>query len=124
MAGSVESRLDHNAAMSATRSCHVCRRVYAAGEIHSDPAWEPTRRGWRCGDCSRAWARHVNERVAELIASTEPRWTLVLRSTKHSASDECLECEALEAARRRLLARGALTKAETDSLCDAVLSGA
>ena len=109
--------------MSATRSCFSCHRVYTAEQIERDPAWEPTRSGWRCGDCARARASEVKERAGRLIADNEEPWTLVLRPPAHGRFDECLECEALVEARAILLARGGLTKAEAGSLCRAVLSG-
>jgi hypothetical protein len=113
---------DHNAAPSASRRCHVCRRSFTADEQRRDPAWEPTHSGWRCGDCSRARRRRVRERALELIARTEPRWTLILSSPEHGRLDECLECDVLEAASAVLLAPGGLSGAEAASLREAVLS--
>jgi hypothetical protein len=57
-------------------------------------------------------------------ARADRRWELALRTPRHSAFDECLECEAILAAREMLLARGGLTRAERGELAAALLSNA
>jgi hypothetical protein len=110
------------AAMVARRRCYACRRLYAPDVVHRDPAWAPTRNGWRCGDCSRAWARQVGARARALIAEVQPRWELATRTPEHAAFDECLECEATLAAREMLPTRGGLTRAERSEVAAAVLA--
>jgi hypothetical protein len=120
-----QSSLDHNAALHAPRSCHACGAAYSADEVQTDPGWEPTRNGWRCGACSRARRGEVRERALELIASTDPSWTLVLSSPAHGSTfDDCLKCEALIAASEMLLERGGLlTRDEASALAEAVIAG-
>lgn len=90
--------------------------------MQRDPARTPLRTGWRCGACTRAREPKVRARARELIVESEPRWELALRTARHSAFDDCLECEAILAARELLLARGALTRAERGELAAALLS--
>jgi hypothetical protein len=110
------------AAMRAKRSCCVCGRTCTAESVQSDPGWEPIKSGWRCGDCSRSRAREVRAGAHELIAQAEPRWELALRTPEHRPFDECLECEAVLAAREMLLAWGALARVERDELAAALLT--
>jgi hypothetical protein len=114
--------LDYAAAMRAKRSCYACGRVYTAETVQRDPGWEPTQSGWRCGACGRARAREVCARARELIAQADPRWELALRTPQHGPFDECLECEALLAARELLLAQGALTRVKRSELAAALLA--
>jgi hypothetical protein len=94
------------AAMRAKRTCCACGRTYTAETVERDPGWEPTDSGWRCGACSRARALEVRARARELIARANPRWEIALRTPRHRPLDECLECEAVLAAREMLLVRG------------------
>jgi hypothetical protein len=117
------TQLDHNAAMSATRACLSCHRVYTAEQIERDPAWEPTRSGWRCGDCTRARRLEVSGRAAQLLAGAEEPWTLVRRDAEHGRSMSALTARRLGEAQCILLARGGrLTAKEADSLRGTVLS--
>jgi hypothetical protein len=110
------------AAMVARRRCYACGRFYGADVVQRDPAWAPTRNGWRCGDCSRAWARHIRARARAPIAEAQPRWALATRTPEHPPFDECLECESALAAREILLAPGGLTRAERSEVAAAVLT--
>jgi hypothetical protein len=93
------------------------RQSYSPEQIKRDPAWEPTRSGWWCGDCSRERASEVRARAVELLKQTEPRWTLALASPEHVALDECLACETITAAQNLLLAsRGGLSRGEIEAL--------
>src|SRR5690348_7357579 len=98
--------------MRAKRTCCACGRAYTAESVQRDPGWTPTKAGWRCGACTRDREREVRARARELIARAEPRWELATRLPEHTPFDECLECEAVLAAREMLLARGALTRME------------
>jgi hypothetical protein len=71
---------------------------------------------------AHAIGREVSARARELIAQAEPRWELATRTPRHGPFDECLECEAVVAARELLLARGALTRAEQRDLAGALLA--
>jgi hypothetical protein len=110
------------AAMRAKRTCCACGRIYDAESVQRDPGWEPTKNGWRCGACTRDRAHEVRARARELIAEGEPRWELATRMPPHGPIDECLQCEALLAAREMLLARGALTRAEQRKVAATVLA--
>jgi hypothetical protein len=112
------------AAMAAKRVCCACARISDAERVRRDPAWEPVRSGWRCGDCTRAREREVAGRARALIAKALPRrWELVLRTPRHGVYDECLQCEAILQAHRMLLARGVLDQRERGELAAALLGG-
>jgi hypothetical protein len=116
-----QGRADHNEQMH-RRSCCSCGRSYTHDEMRLDFGWEPLCRGWRCGSCGRRRRREARGLARSLIERTEPRWALVLASPLHSASDECLPCEAVAVAGAMLLRWGALTRAEASALREAVSS--
>lgn len=56
-----------------------------------------------------------------LMETTEPRWSLALAAPLHTASDECLACEAVAMAGAMLLGRGGMARGEANQLQEAVL---
>jgi hypothetical protein len=127
--GSSPHETSHRRSRTTTPRCRPGARaasvgqVYTAERIERDPAWEPTRRGWRCGDCARARASEIKERAARLLAGAAEPWALVLSDAEHKAFDDCLDCDVLRAAQALLPARGgALRPDEARALAAAVLA--
>ena len=83
------------------RTCARCGVEFSADEVTASIGWTPVRSGWRCPDCSRAYAARVAA-LAERLLRDHQRcdW---LGTAEHSAWDECLFCDTLTAAAARVL---------------------
>jgi hypothetical protein len=83
------------------RTCGRCGQAFSADEVHRDPGWTPVRSGWRCSGCGRAHLKRVND-IADALLATHRRhdWA---GTSEHTNYDECVFCDALAEATRRLL---------------------
>jgi hypothetical protein len=83
------------------RRCGRCGRTFTAEQVNSDKGWTPCRTGWRCGDCGRAHMQRVNDFADALLANHRRHdWA---GTSEHTNYDECVFCDALTEATRRLL---------------------
>ena len=82
------------------RTCAWCKAFVARGQLQSAAGWEPTRDGWRCGECAAPRRQLVGESAKKLIANSQAPWNLALMMPMHARYDLCLPCEVLAAAQQ------------------------
>jgi predicted DCC family thiol-disulfide oxidoreductase YuxK len=81
--------------------CGRCGKTYTYKQVKADRGWAPVRSGWRCGDCGRAHIKRVNDLADALLANHRRHdWA---GTSEHTNYDECVFCDALTEATRRLL---------------------
>lgn len=76
-----------------SRVCVWCKAIVPRGQLRSAVGWEPTRDGWRCGDCGGPRRQLVNESAEGLIANSPAPWKLALVNPMHARYELCLPCE-------------------------------